>query len=69
MNPGSTVTYTYSAATVASPNAVYVHPLAGGGNVSGSPTDLSSTDFTNGTKRWTSARTLALGIRVFPTGQ
>lgn len=50
------------------PNAVYVHPLAGGGNVSGAPVDLSAVNFSASDKRWVSARVNAIGIRVYPVG-
>jgi len=39
VNPGVTTNYTYAASTVAFPNQVYVHPLAGGGSVNNNPVD------------------------------
>jgi len=68
VNPGVTTNYTFDANTVVFPNQVYVHPLAGGGSVNNSPVDQSTISFTDSAKRWTSARTLATGIRIFSTG-
>jgi len=37
--PGGTVNLVYSAGTATTPNAIFLHPLAGAGNVTLSPTD------------------------------
>lgn len=44
------------------------HPLAGGANVSSSPTNYWSADPANSTTgRWVSARTIRCGLRIIPS--
>jgi len=62
-------TYTYVAGTVASPNAVILHPLAGGNNVNVGGSNYWDPDPTSTSGRWTSARLIACGIRLIPVGQ
>lgn len=68
INPGVTNSHTFSASTVTFPNQVYVSPMAGAGSVNNSPFDLSSSTFTDPTKRWMTSRVIATGIRIIPTG-
>ncbi len=69
MNPGTTTNYTYGVNTLVAPNTVYLHPLAGGGFAGSGPADLSSSSFTDSSKRFMTAKTNAVGIRIFATGQ
>jgi hypothetical protein len=65
-SPGSTLTWASYSPTGS--NTEFVHPLAGGDFVGNSPTNyFTSNPMSTGSARWTSARTVSLGVRLIPS--